>query len=67
MEGAGFGENHAIKAWLNFIEANFHRVQFTWDLLPVLRDLTGTEIYRPQEGRFEFQPSPCSISRVVGR
>jgi MoxR-like ATPase len=31
-------------------------VQFTPDLLPA--DLTGTEIYRPQDARFEFQPGP---------
>jgi MoxR-like ATPase len=31
-------------------------VQFTPDLLPA--DLTGTEIWRPQEGRFEFVPGP---------
>jgi MoxR-like ATPase len=38
------------------IEGDFHRIQFTPDLLPA--DLTGTEIYRPQEARFEFQPGP---------
>ena len=31
-------------------------VQFTPDLLPA--DLTGTEVWRPQDGRFEFQPGP---------
>jgi MoxR-like ATPase len=31
-------------------------VQFTPDLLPA--DLTGTEIYRPQTGNFEFQRGP---------
>jgi len=38
------------------IEADFHRVQFTPDLLPA--DLTGTEIYRPQTASFEFQRGP---------
>ena len=31
-------------------------MQFTPDLLPA--DLTGTEVWRPQDGRFEFQPGP---------
>ena len=38
------------------IEGDFHRVQFTPDLLP--SDLTGTEIYRPQDGTFHFQKGP---------
>lgn len=57
VEGApGLAKTTAIKALAARIEANFHRVQFTPDLLPA--DLTGTEIYRPQEARFEFQPGP---------
>jgi MoxR-like ATPase len=52
----GLAKTTAIKALAEGIEASFHRVQFTPDLLPA--DLTGTEIYRPQEGRFEFQPGP---------
>jgi MoxR-like ATPase len=38
------------------LQADFARVQFTPDLLPA--DLTGTEVWRPQDGRFEFQPGP---------
>jgi len=57
VEGApGLAKTTAIKALAARIEANFHRVQFTPDLLPA--DLTGTEVYRPQEARFEFQPGP---------
>lgn len=57
VEGApGLAKTTAIKALAARIEADFHRVQFTPDLLPA--DLTGTEIYRPQEARFEFQPGP---------
>ncbi len=52
----GLAKTTAIKALAEGIEASFHRVQFTPDLLPA--DLTGTEIYRPQEGRFEFQRGP---------
>jgi MoxR-like ATPase len=38
-------------------------VQFTPDLLPA--DLTGTEVWRPQDGRFEFQPGPIFHSVLL--
>lgn len=57
VEGApGLAKTTAIKELAARIEADFHRIQFTPDLLP--SDLTGTDIYRPQDGRFEFQPGP---------
>lgn len=57
VEGApGLAKTRAIKELGDLIEADFHRVQFTPDLLPA--DLTGTEIYRPQEGTFHFQHGP---------
>jgi len=57
VEGApGLAKTRAIKELGNLIEADFHRVQFTPDLLPA--DLTGTEIYRPQDGSFHFQKGP---------
>ena len=37
-------------------EGDFHRVQFTPDLLPA--DLTGTEVFRPQDGSFRFDRGP---------
>jgi len=57
VEGApGLAKTRAIKELGYLIEADFHRVQFTPDLLPA--DLTGTEIYRPQDGSFHFQQGP---------
>ncbi len=57
VEGApGLAKTRAIKELGDLIEADFHRVQFTPDLLPA--DLTGTEIYRPQDGSFHFQQGP---------
>jgi MoxR-like ATPase len=57
VEGApGLAKTRAIKELGDLIEADFHRVQFTPDLLPA--DLTGTEIYRPQKGSFHFQKGP---------
>jgi len=57
VEGApGLAKTSAIRALATRLEAEFARVQFTPDLLPA--DLTGTEVWRPNEGRFEFQPGP---------
>ena len=57
VEGApGLAKTTAIRALAARIDTRFARIQFTPDLLPA--DLTGTDIWRPQEGRFEFQPGP---------
>ena len=57
VEGApGLAKTRAIKVLSEGIEGEFHRIQFTPDLLPA--DLTGTEIYRPQDGSFSFQKGP---------
>ncbi|HFE37135.1 MAG TPA: MoxR family ATPase [Gammaproteobacteria bacterium] len=57
VEGApGLAKTTAIKILAEGLEGDFHRVQFTPDLLPA--DLTGTEIYRPQDGSFRFQQGP---------
>ncbi len=52
----GLAKTRAIKLLSECIEGRFHRIQFTPDLLPA--DLTGTDIYRPQDGTFVFQPGP---------
>ena len=57
VEGApGLAKTTAIKELASRLEADFQRIQFTPDLLPA--DLTGTDVFRPQDGRFEFQPGP---------
>ncbi len=57
VEGApGLAKTTAIKALAECVAASFHRIQFTPDLLPA--DLTGTEIFRPQDGSFEFRQGP---------
>ncbi|MDQ6973426.1 MAG: AAA family ATPase, partial [Mariprofundaceae bacterium] len=57
VEGApGLAKTRAIHVLSEGIEGDFHRVQFTPDLLP--SDLTGLEIYRPQDGSFHFQQGP---------
>ncbi len=64
VEGApGLAKTRAIKVLSDGIEGNFHRIQFTPDLLPA--DLTGTEIYRQQEGVFVFQQGPLFHNLVL--
>ncbi len=64
VEGApGLAKTTAIKELAARLEADFHRVQFTPDLLPA--DLTGTEIYRPQTGLFEFQRGPLFHNLIL--
>ena len=64
VEGApGLAKTTAIKVLAERIEGDFHRIQFTPDLLPA--DLTGTEIYRPREGVFEFQQGPIFHNLIL--
>jgi len=64
VEGApGLAKTKAIKVVSNGIEGNFHRVQFTPDLLPA--DLTGTEIFRPQDGSFRFEKGPLFHNLIL--
>ncbi|MCQ4256561.1 AAA family ATPase [Stutzerimonas stutzeri] len=64
VEGApGLAKTRAIKELAGGIEAEFHRIQFTPDLLPA--DITGTEIYRPETGSFVFQQGPIFHNLVL--
>ncbi len=64
VEGApGLAKTKAIKVLSDGIESNFHRIQFTPDLLPA--DLTGTEVYRPTDGSFVFQQGPLFHNLIL--
>ena len=64
VEGApGLAKTRAIKSLGDALEGSFHRIQFTPDLLP--GDVTGTEIYRPQQGEFHFQQGPVFSNLVL--
>ena len=64
VEGApGLAKTRAIKVLSEGIEGDFHRIQFTPDLLPA--DLTGTDIFRPQDGSFQFQRGPLFHNLVL--
>ncbi len=59
----GLAKTRAVNALADGLEADFHRIQFTPDLLPA--DLTGTDIYRPEDGSFVFQPGPLFQNLVL--
>jgi MoxR-like ATPase len=64
LEGApGLAKTTAVRAIADCIDVDFHRIQFTPDLLP--GDLIGTEVFRPQNARFEFVRGPIFHSIVL--
>lgn len=64
VEGApGLAKTKAIKTLSEGIGGSFHRIQFTPDLLPA--DITGSDIYRPEDGSFKFQPGPIFHNLVL--
>ena len=59
VEGApGLAKTKANKTLTDGIEGDFHRIQFTPDLLP--GDVTGSDVFHPEDGSFQFQPGPFS-------
>ncbi len=64
VEGApGLAKTRAVKALAGGLEGEFQRIQFTPDLLP--SDLTGTDVYHPQDGSFSFQSGPLFNHIIV--
>ncbi len=64
VEGApGLAKTRAIRELARGVEGDFHRIQFTPDLLP--GDVTGTDIYRPEDGTFRFQRGPIFHNLVL--
>lgn len=64
LEGApGLAKTRAIKTLANGLEADFHRIQFTPDLLPA--DLTGSDVYRPDDGCFQFNRGPIFHNLIL--
>ncbi|MGJ8686881.1 MAG: AAA family ATPase [Spongiibacteraceae bacterium] len=64
VEGApGLAKTKAIKTLSDGIDSHYQRIQFTPDLLP--GDVTGSEIYRPETGAFEFQQGPVFHNLVL--
>ncbi len=57
LEGPpGVAKTLLVRTLAAALGGSFGRVQFTPDLMPA--DVTGTGVFRPNEGRFQFQPGP---------
>ncbi len=64
LEGApGLAKTTMVRAIADCIDADFHRIQFTPDLLP--GDLIGTEVFRPENSTFEFVRGPVFHSILL--
>lgn len=64
VEGApGLAKTKSIKALSTLIEGDFHRIQFTPDLLPA--DITGTDVFHPETGKFIFQKGPVFHNLIL--
>lgn len=59
----GVGKTTLAKALARTIGGEFHRIQFTPDILP--SDITGTSVYRQTTGEFEFRPGPLFANVVL--
>jgi MoxR-like ATPase len=57
----GVGKTTLSKAVATVVDLDFHRVQFTPDLLPT--DILGSSVYSPADGSFHFRPGPifCNV------
>lgn len=64
IEGApGLAKTRAVKWLADAVDGSFARIQCTPDLLPA--DLTGTPVFKPQTGEFEFVPGPVFHNLVL--
>ncbi len=64
IEGVpGVAKTLMAKLLASAIDAKFSRIQFTPDLMP--SDVTGSSVYRPDKGEFEFRPGPVFANIVL--
>lgn len=59
----GLAKTRAVKRLADGLSGSFARIQCTPDLMP--SDMTGTQVYRPDSGRFDFQPGPVFHQLVL--
>ena len=64
IEGVpGLAKTLSVSTLASAISATFVRIQFTPDLLPA--DITGTQIYNPQDGQFQVRQGPIFANIVL--
>lgn len=59
----GLAKTRAVKLLSRALGGSFARVQCTPDLLPA--DLTGTDVFNPETGKFAFAPGPVFHNLVL--
>ena len=59
----GLAKTMAVTVLARAIDAEFHRIQFTPDLLPA--DLIGTQIYRQSDGQFYTRKGPIFANIIL--
>lgn len=59
----GLAKTRAVKRVAQGLSGGFARIQCTPDLMP--SDIVGTQIFRPDGGRFDFQPGPVFHDLVL--
>jgi MoxR-like ATPase len=64
IEGVpGLAKTLAVRTMAQGLRLNFHRIQFTPDLLPA--DVVGTQIYNPRSGEFTIKKGPVFANLVL--
>jgi len=64
LEGVpGLAKTMSVRTLAAAIQAQFHRIQFTPDLLPA--DIIGTLIYNPQDGSYHATKGPVFANLVL--
>src|ERR1043166_6887260 len=64
LEGVpGLAKTLSVKTLSAAIQTNFHRIQFTPDLLPA--DVIGTLIYNPKDGEFRIKKGPVFANLIL--
>jgi len=64
LEGVpGLAKTLSVRTLAAAIQASFHRIQFTPDLLPA--DIVGTLIYSPQDGKYHATKGPVFANFVL--
>ena len=58
----GTGKTTLARSLAQSLDAQFHRIQFTPDLMP--SDILGTSVFLPAAGRFEYRKGPI-FSNIV--
>lgn len=64
LEGVpGLAKTMSVRTLASAVQATFHRIQFTPDLLPA--DIVGTLIYNPQDGKYSVTKGPVFANFVL--